>query len=150
MPDVISHIQTFRDYFHYHIKASKVSTPCVDSPLRWVANLLQAYIHSRMRRRTADFLQGKTGGSSTPDRTIADQTQSSAEQGRTTRRRNARPPVGGRSRFRVHDCLVIWFATAEHNCGGRGRQARDAQEFGRLDEKQLSMQYLDSCAKSTK
>ncbi|KAL2282864.1 hypothetical protein FJTKL_10250 [Diaporthe vaccinii] len=41
MPEVISHIQTFRDYFHYHIKASK------------------AYIHSRMRRRTADFLQGK-------------------------------------------------------------------------------------------
>ncbi|CAJ2513817.1 Uu.00g019360.m01.CDS01 [Anthostomella pinea] len=39
MLDVISHIQTFRDYFHYHIKASK------------------AYIHSRMRRRTADFLQ---------------------------------------------------------------------------------------------
>ncbi|KAI2607543.1 P34-Arc-domain-containing protein [Hypoxylon fragiforme] len=39
MPDCISHIQTFRDYFHYHIKASK------------------AYIHSRMRRRTADFLQ---------------------------------------------------------------------------------------------
>ncbi|KAI9845785.1 MAG: ARP2/3 actin-organizing complex subunit Arc34 [Thelocarpon superellum] len=37
--DAISHIQTFRDYFHYHIKASK------------------AYIHSRMRRRTADFLQ---------------------------------------------------------------------------------------------
>ncbi|MCJ1373355.1 hypothetical protein MMC20_004583 [Loxospora ochrophaea] len=35
----ISHVQTFRDYFHYHIKASK------------------AYIHSRMRRRTADFLQ---------------------------------------------------------------------------------------------
>ena len=41
MPEVISHIQTFRDYFHYHIKASK------------------AYIHSRMRKRTADFLQGK-------------------------------------------------------------------------------------------
>ncbi|KAG7005862.1 actin-related protein 2/3 complex subunit 2 [Physcia stellaris] len=38
--ETISHIQTFRDYFHYHIKASK------------------AYIHSRMRRRTADFLQG--------------------------------------------------------------------------------------------
>ncbi|KAI9679898.1 MAG: hypothetical protein M1817_004913 [Caeruleum heppii] len=37
--EAISHIQTFRDYFHYHIKASK------------------AYIHSRMRRRTADFLQ---------------------------------------------------------------------------------------------
>ncbi|PTB81415.1 P34-Arc-domain-containing protein [Trichoderma longibrachiatum ATCC 18648] len=39
MPVVISHIQTFRDNFHYHIKASK------------------AYIHSRMRKRTADFLQ---------------------------------------------------------------------------------------------
>ncbi|PHH61497.1 hypothetical protein CDD81_344 [Ophiocordyceps australis] len=39
MPIVVSHIQTFRDYFHYHIKASK------------------AYIHSRMRKRTADFLQ---------------------------------------------------------------------------------------------
>ncbi|KAK0612904.1 Arp2/3 complex, 34 kd subunit p34-Arc-domain-containing protein [Bombardia bombarda] len=39
MPDVISHIQTFRDYFHYHIKASK------------------AYIHTRMRSRTKDFLQ---------------------------------------------------------------------------------------------
>lgn len=26
MGDVISHIQTFRDYFHYHIKASKVRT----------------------------------------------------------------------------------------------------------------------------
>lgn len=44
MPEVISHIQTFRDYFHYHIKASK------------------AYIHSRMRRRTADFLQGESEG----------------------------------------------------------------------------------------
>ncbi|KAL9484726.1 hypothetical protein ACSS6W_003515 [Trichoderma asperelloides] len=39
MAAVISHIQTFRDNFHYHIKASK------------------AYIHSRMRKRTADFLQ---------------------------------------------------------------------------------------------
>ena len=38
--EVISHIQTFLDYFHYHIKASK------------------AFIHSRMRKRTADFLQG--------------------------------------------------------------------------------------------
>jgi len=37
--EVISHIQTFRDYFHYHIKASK------------------AFIHTRMRKRTADFLQ---------------------------------------------------------------------------------------------
>lgn len=35
----ISHIQTFRDYFHYHIKCSK------------------AYVHSRMRFRTGEFLK---------------------------------------------------------------------------------------------
>ncbi|PRT53427.1 Actin-related protein 2/3 complex subunit 2 [Wickerhamiella sorbophila] len=35
----ISHIQTFRDYFHYHIKCSK------------------AYVHSRMRFRTDEFLK---------------------------------------------------------------------------------------------
>ncbi|KAK6339805.1 ARP2/3 actin-organizing complex subunit Arc34 [Orbilia javanica] len=35
--EVISHIQTFRDYFHYHIKAAK------------------AYMHSRMRKRVSDF-----------------------------------------------------------------------------------------------
>jgi actin related protein 2/3 complex subunit 2 len=29
--EVISHIQTFRDYFHYHIKASKVSLAIVFS-----------------------------------------------------------------------------------------------------------------------
>jgi actin related protein 2/3 complex, subunit 2 len=46
----ISHIQTFRDYFHYHIKASK------------------AYIHSRMRRRTADFLQGRWYAFLSPER----------------------------------------------------------------------------------
>lgn len=31
MPDVISHIQTFRDYFHYHIKASKVRMDSLES-----------------------------------------------------------------------------------------------------------------------
>ncbi|KAK9477618.1 Arp2/3 complex, 34 kd subunit p34-Arc-domain-containing protein [Lipomyces japonicus] len=35
----ISHIQIFRDYFHYHIKCSK------------------AYMHSRMRYRVAEFLK---------------------------------------------------------------------------------------------
>jgi len=35
----ISHIMTFRDYFHYHIKSSK------------------AYVHSRMRHRTGQFLK---------------------------------------------------------------------------------------------
>lgn len=31
--DVISHIQTFRDYFHYHIKASKVRVAASHAPL---------------------------------------------------------------------------------------------------------------------
>lgn len=54
----ISHIQTFRDYFHYHIKASKVSWGEVLGRKRVsLTSTLQAYIHSRMRRRTADFLQ---------------------------------------------------------------------------------------------
>lgn len=35
----ISHIETFRDYFHYHIKCSK------------------AYMHSRMRYRVSEFLK---------------------------------------------------------------------------------------------
>lgn len=35
----ISHIQTFRDYFHFHIKSSK------------------AFVHSRMRHRTGEFLK---------------------------------------------------------------------------------------------
>jgi actin related protein 2/3 complex subunit 2 len=37
--DAVSRIQLFRDYFHFHIKASK------------------AYMHSRMRARVADFLK---------------------------------------------------------------------------------------------
>lgn len=37
--NAISHIQTFRDYFHYHIKCSK------------------AYMHSRMRFRVTEFLK---------------------------------------------------------------------------------------------
>lgn len=36
---VISHIMTFRDYFHFHIKSSK------------------AFVHSRMRHRTGEFLK---------------------------------------------------------------------------------------------
>lgn len=63
MPEVISHIQTFRDYFHYHIKASKVcddgSTLTTRPRKKLTVSLLKAYIHSRMRRRTADFLQGE-------------------------------------------------------------------------------------------
>ncbi|KAJ5493372.1 Actin-related protein 2/3 complex subunit 2, partial [Penicillium diatomitis] len=58
----ISHIQTFRDYFHYHIKASKVrqadTTTLESHNIRPDADTKrQAYIHTRMRKRTADFLQ---------------------------------------------------------------------------------------------
>src|SRR5690606_6698429 len=78
MEDVISHIQTFRDYFHYHIKASK------------------AYIHSRMRRRTADFLQGEQ--SVAPGYSSLTPFQSFAGPGQTARRRSARRRAGGPSR----------------------------------------------------
>lgn len=83
--DVISHIQTFRDYFHYHIKASK------------------AYIHSRMRRRTADFLQGKSSLQRMLSRlewTRLTRAQYSAEQGQRQRRRRGRRRVEGHSGHR--------------------------------------------------
>lgn len=75
----ISHIQTFRDYFHYHIKASK------------------AYIHSRMRRRTADFLQGKKHSAARHPFRVLTIMQSSTELGRRTRSENARRPAVARS-----------------------------------------------------
>lgn len=90
MPDVISHIQTFRDYFHYHIKASK------------------AYIHSRMRRRTADFLQGKSTLFTREQRgDLTDTTQFCDGRGLTARstrsaRRRAGGPLGPR-----HDVTTI-------------------------------------------
>ena len=80
--DVISHIQTFRDYFHYHIKASK------------------AYIHSRMRRRTADFLQGMLmfNRHEWPSLTSL---QCYAEQGQRRKRKSARRLVEGPSRYNL-------------------------------------------------
>lgn len=97
MPDVISHIQTFRDYFHYHIKASKVSCPPMAGNM-CRANNLKAYIHSRMRRRTADFLQGTAPPAFlvTPDLTLV---QSSGEPGQTMKKRNARRRAGEASRL---------------------------------------------------
>jgi hypothetical protein len=76
--EVISHIQTFRDYFHYHIKASK------------------AYIHSRMRRRTADFLQGETSVRTTSVAKLMFK-QSFVAQDQRPRKRSARQPVAGPS-----------------------------------------------------
>ena len=81
MPEVISHIQTFRDYFHYHIKASK------------------AYIHSRMRKRTADFLQGMSTLQTMViifrSTNMCDLSQCCAELARTAKRRSARRRVAG-------------------------------------------------------
>jgi actin related protein 2/3 complex subunit 2 len=51
----ISHIQTFRDYFHYHIKAAKVCGYVGENKME--ADTGQAYMHSRMRRRVTDFLK---------------------------------------------------------------------------------------------
>jgi actin related protein 2/3 complex subunit 2 len=41
MADVISHIQTFRDYFHYHIKASKVRSALETAALNFADILLR-------------------------------------------------------------------------------------------------------------
>jgi hypothetical protein len=79
--EVISHIQTFRDYFHYHIKASK------------------AFIHSRMRKRTADFLQGMLDSILGVD-DQADSVQCFAERDPRPRRRSARQRVVELSRSR--------------------------------------------------
>lgn len=81
MTDVISHIQTFRDYFHYHIKASK------------------AYIHSRMRKRTADFLQGKYHLLNQCNRR-SNSAQCCAVPGPRTRRRRERLPAAELSRYK--------------------------------------------------
>lgn len=80
MADVISHIQTFRDYFHYHIKASK------------------AYIHSRMRKRTADFLQGEIHASTFICANRTNTCQCCAVPDPRTRRRSGRRQVAGLSR----------------------------------------------------
>ena len=75
----ISHIQTFRDYFHYHIKASK------------------AYIHSRMRRRTADFLQGMSLDPLIMFSITTNGLQCSIVRDRRTKNGSGRLPVAGRS-----------------------------------------------------
>lgn len=77
---MISHIQTFRDYFHYHIKASK------------------AFIHSRMRKRTADFLQGEPIVDFQHNDKLANGIQYFAEQGQRLRRRSVRPQAAVLSR----------------------------------------------------
>lgn len=89
--EVISHIQTFRDYFHYHIKASK------------------AYIHSRMRRRTADFLQGK-GFAVNFEKGDVNAIKFCAEPDRRRRRRRERLPVDALSRSTSN------VATRKHVC----------------------------------
>lgn len=94
MPDVISHIQTFRDYFHYHIKASK------------------AYIHSRMRKRTADFLQGKAPPcfEMVP---LTNTLQSFVVHDQTARRRSGRRQAVGLSRFRELDVTEKLLASCD-------------------------------------
>jgi actin related protein 2/3 complex subunit 2 len=92
--EVISHIQTFRDYFHYHIKASK------------------AYIHSRMRRRTADFLQGEISAL-TFQAFLLTYKQSFVAQDQRPRKRSARQPVAGPSESRRRYIPCPYTKTAE-------------------------------------
>jgi actin related protein 2/3 complex, subunit 2 len=90
MQDVISHIQTFRDYFHYHIKASK------------------AYIHSRMRKRTADFLQSKYEAEWFEDMSLTTM-QSYAGLDRTARRRRERRRAGGHLKSKGLESVDFWY-----------------------------------------
>lgn len=80
--EVISHIQTFRDYFHYHIKASK------------------AYIHSRMRKRTADFLKGRCIHA-VYRVIILIKPQCYTAPGQRRRRKSGRRPAAGPSRYNL-------------------------------------------------
>ena len=93
--ETISHIQTFRDYFHYHIKASKVRLSRIPSMCRRpkLTLSIQAYIHSRMRRRTADFLQGRHPGRVDNLKHGADCLQYSIEPDRRMKRKRGRLPV---------------------------------------------------------
>lgn len=84
--EVISHIQTFRDYFHYHIKASK------------------AFIHSRMRKRTADFLQGTWTPLTSPTTRPLTIPQSFEERGPRLKRRSVRQLVDAHLGYR-HKCI---------------------------------------------
>lgn len=94
--EVISHIQTFRDYFHYHIKASKVSLAVFLFSRSCLTMAIQAYIHSRMRRRTADFLQGMMVYSTAV--CFSNVVQYYAALGPIQKKRRGRPQVGGRSK----------------------------------------------------
>lgn len=55
--NTINLIHTFRDYLHYHIKCSKVSGGGALLRSRRYHFSLQAYMHSRMRAKTSDFLK---------------------------------------------------------------------------------------------
>jgi actin related protein 2/3 complex subunit 2 len=98
--EVISHIQTFRDYFHYHIKASK------------------AFIHSRMRKRTADFLQGMLTIVALVIGHMLTTLQFCEERGPSRKRRSARLPVdehSGSKHKRIYSCV---------ECGSHREQDR--------------------------
>lgn len=106
----ISHIQTFRDYFHYHIKASKVcsfSRSCLgDRKGLMTKHSLQAYIHTRMRKRTADFLQGMYYPSKESMFTTNSQ-QCSTELDRRMKNVSARLLVVARSECRVRAYFFV-------------------------------------------
>jgi hypothetical protein len=60
----------------------------------------KAYIHSRMRRRTADFLQGKSSPQNRMWNASADPRKCYGELVQKTKKRRERPQVDGHSRYK--------------------------------------------------
>lgn len=107
MPEVISHLQTFRDYFHYHIKASKV---------RETYSALYTRMKLKIRQLRLISTRVCGGGQQTSSKVsilisqlenyqILTYCQFCAERGLTTRRRSARQPAGGPSRLEARRLL---------------------------------------------
>jgi len=74
---------------------------------------VQAYIHSRMRRRTADFLQGKHFEQVYFNITIANEIQYSTEPDQRTKKKRGKRPAGELSGFKdSRSRVACWQARA--------------------------------------
>lgn len=133
--DVISHIQTFRDYFHYHIKASK------------------AYIHSRMRRRTADFLQGLFLATFDWSLILSCVQCCAVQDQKPKRRQRGRPQVVGllecKAKQKRHS-KVVWVKKSSSSSTSEHIEAlKRAKEFppcSRHEDQKIPPMNIESCA----
>ena len=92
MADVISHIQTFRDYFHYHIKASKVGGSALGKNV-----LAQRFPSDILRLR---LISTRVCGNAPPT-----SSRFSGEPGPIPKKRRRRQQVEGRSRLALKEFM---------------------------------------------